>query len=147
MSVTETIDTQIKRRISQLDFADSGQIVSVDPTTYSVDVAIHGASTLILTKVPVLSQASRAASGIIMLPDVGDTVVVLYLEPNKAGPVVIGSYYSNTENNDENYAVFHTTADDWLLQHKSGAYIKINALGDIILNCATGREIQMTKSP
>ena len=144
--IASTIDAQIRRRISQIDFADTAQVVKVDSTRYQVDINVHGnGETLVITGVPVLSQYAGPSQGIVLMPNVGDAVVVIYLGPNKTGPMVIGSYYSNPLPTDDNFAAFHTTEGDFLLKHKSGAFIKIDSVGNIVLNAASGKTINHTR--
>jgi hypothetical protein len=68
------------------------------------------------------------------MPKIEDNVIILYLEPKKQSPVVIGSYYSGEP--------YDTTENIYTIQHSSGAYIKIDEDGNIILHPASGKKIK-----
>lgn len=140
----EIIDGQIKKRIAQIDFLDTATVVGVDANRYWVDIIVHGTNNkLTIKNVPVMTLAGGASHGIVALPKVDDTVIIAYLEPNKSSPYVLGSYYTNDDPTDENFEIFDTTEDIYMVQHHTGAYIKIDTDGNIILHPATGKKIKM----
>lgn len=141
--LAEDIDTQIKHRVSQIDVADTGTVVKVNGSKCTVSVVLHGTEEKHqIDNIPLMVPSAQGYStGFYVLPRIGDQVVILYLEPRKSAPIVLGSYFKTIDNNS-----FQTNANIWELKHSSGSYIRFTAAGDIVINCAPGRAIYHTRS-
>ena len=149
-NIGEAVSSIVNKEIAKLDFLDTAEVMEVhyirgvdtDGNEYlpgTVKIMIQdGSTTNQINNVPIVSLNASTLSGIIMFPRVKDIVVVAYLEQDKHAPIIVGSIF-NTDSNE----LFDTTENDWTIKHPSGAYIKFEEDGDIIISTPAGKRTKV----
>jgi phage baseplate assembly protein gpV len=108
----ETLRKLIRHELRQHRFAEMGVVQAVypsDPGNHDADVVLH-ATDLVLRHVPLLTPRKGIAS----LPDVGDLVLVQFLNGDVNRPVVVGTLYNGDDRPPEH------AEGQWVLQLPSG---------------------------
>jgi hypothetical protein len=179
-SLAEVIDSRIKKRVKKVRSIDTAKVTSVNSATCMVNVQTStspdmgpggaGAGTTSeLQNVPVAQFYVGNNFGQVVLPHVGDRVVIGYMGGEIVNPIVLGVVYqtpmdeldeptpqitpplTNPNNSDELYfkhisgsSVKFLPEGDIIFQGKTtGSYIKIDKDGDIIIHVPSGKKIKM----
>lgn len=111
------------------------KVLTVDPATGTCGVEItEGSQPLPAT---VVSPNANSGNGLIWLPQVGDLVVVGFLDTNATMPIILGSLYAKND-------TLHSTNDgDMTVRHQSGTSLVIAKDGTITITQAAGATVTM----
>jgi uncharacterized protein involved in type VI secretion and phage assembly len=86
----------------------------------------------------IMTAHANAASGLLWLPQVDDLVAVAFLQGHKGLPVILGSFYDDTD------VPPTQAAGEMALKHQSGTLLKVKANGDVELNHKDGPLVTVT---
>lgn len=119
------------RGVQNINIASTGTITSVDPVNYLAKVML-GVSGVETGWLPIGTMIAGAGYGVIAIPDIGTEVTVIFDEGNlQTGKIVLSNF------NDVDKPPQGMNPGEILVQAKSGAKIKLDKSGHIVLNGGT----------
>lgn len=119
------------RGINNINIASTGTITSVDPVKYLAKVQL-GVSGVETGWIPIGSMIAGSGYGVVAIPDIGTEVTVIFDEGNlQTGKIVLSNF------NDMDKPPQGMIPGEILVQAKSGAKIKLDKNGHMVLNGGT----------
>lgn len=134
---------EINRQLSKRLLLEIGIVEGIDTEKYKVHVRLRNVPTLpsgrnfVLEDVPVSTLFAGGSQGLLVLPKVGDLVIVGYIGGSLDDPVILGRLF-NEEAVPPSY-----TDNEVLIKHSSGATVKIDANGKIEITPAAGQQVNV----
>lgn len=135
-ALINAMNERAQRALDRKATSTPGVITSYNPNTYSVKVQLQpdGTETGWL---PLLSQQVGNGFGIYCPPHVGELCHVVFTDGEVEAGVVAGMYYNN-----EDVPLSVPAGEIWLF-HKSGAFIKLNTEGQMLVQDKSGSTVKM----
>lgn len=135
-ALINAMNERAQRALDRKATSTPGIITSYNPNTYSVKVQLQpdGTETGWL---PLLSQQVGNGFGIYCAPHVGELCHVVFSDGEVEAGVVAGLYYNNEE------VPLPVPAGEIWLVHRSGAFIKLNTNGQVLVQDKSGSTVEM----